>query len=70
MAHRIMSNKSFAKWLVNQLGLDGNDDPISQIYINGKPIIDDWNEGAKISIEYIKLEGDINETNDNKENAG
>lgn len=58
MTYKLMSNRSFSKWLVNKLGLDGNDNPISQIYINGKPIIDDWDGVAKISIEYIKLEDD------------
>lgn len=61
MAYRMTSNREFAKWLVKQFGLDGNDAPINQIYINGKPIIDDWNDIAKISIEYIKTDGENNE---------
>lgn len=61
MASQLMNNRFFAKWLVKKLGLDGNDQPINQIYINGNPIIDDWDDVAKVSIEYIKTDGENNE---------
>ena len=49
----IITNKQLSKMIINMTNVDRNESKgITQIYINGNPIIDDWHGAAKIAIEY------------------
>ena len=53
MAKQFKRNREFVEWIIESAKINPEGATIKQLYINGKSIVDTWDEPVRISVEYL-----------------